>query len=514
LNRYASVGLSIAVGAAVLVPLYGEIRASRVSHPEWARMLVRAIHTTEVVDATTQASQVFGILSWRQSLSYRADGYFHGEKVAVSSEGENTCVSGDGATGEVSYRLGIVRAGHYRVRARSRGVPSAPLVGQLTKTDASPVATYDVVPAPVIGWSDARPRAGAPRRLSVGGYVVSFLVPPNTCLSHVEVVPPCLQPIEPLGGWKPKAVTMASDIAATLLKAADLESELPPAATAMEHPGADFDVDDSTGTPLAIQAAAGPEMSWLRGGAAGTRGLLIVTIPEDGLYNMSVLGRFPTAQRWGVDSCFETLLCPTGEKDGLRWRSITSLSLMAGRHLLSVDLAPESIVARVKLERKKSAAEDYIGTLRRLGFDPGPEGPVSRKLAQDALGFLKSKLAAASETQRCTDVEFVFPPEPGARAGDTFALTQPVQPPPVAPPNAGPGLPPIPPPAIDPGPLSSPPSTPEPPPPDPGPPPPTAAPTAPPLPTIPPTPPTPTPPTPTPPTPVPTPPCSSPPCPP
>jgi len=524
LNRYASVGLGAVVAAAVLVPLYAEIRASRVSHPEWARMLVRAIHTTEVVEASTQASQVFAILSWRESLSYRADRYFRGEKVTVSTEGENTCVSGAGATGEVAYRLGIVRAGYYRIRARTRGASAQPLVAQLARADGSPVATYDVVPAPILGWSDARARAGAPRRFSPGGYVASFLVPPGTCLANVEVVPPCLQPIEPLGGWKPRAVTIASDVAATLLKATDLESELPPAATAREHPGSDFDIDESTGQPQAILAAAGPEMSWLKGGVTGTRGLLMVTIPEDGLYNVSVLGRFPSAQRWGLDSCFETLLCPTGEKDGLRWRSIASLSMMAGRHLLSVDLAPDSIVARIKLERKKSAPEDYLATLRRLGFDAGPEGPVTRKLAQDALGFLKARLSVP-EAKGCTDAQFTFPPEPGARAGDQFALAQPAQPAsaPAAPPNAGPGLPPIAPPSIDPGPLSSPP-TPEPPPPDPGtpvPPTPVAPTIAPPtpIPTTP-TPPTPTPPTPTPtptdtPTPLPRPTCSSPPpCPP
>jgi len=518
LNRYASVGLGVVVGAAVLVPLYGEIRASRVSHPEWARMLVRAIHTTDVADATTQASQVFGILSWRESLSYRADRYFRGEKVSVSTEGTETCVSGDGATGEVAYRLGIVRPGHYRIRARSRGTAAAPVVAQLARLDGSPVASYDVVPAPILGWSDAKPRAGAPRRLSTGGYVASFLVPPASCLSHVEVVPPCLQPIEPLGGWKPRSVTTASDVAATLLKATELESELPPAATGMEHAGSDFDIDDSSGTALALQAAAGPEMSWLRGGLGGTRALLMVTIPEDGLYNISVLGRFTTGQRWGVDSCFETLMCPTGEKEGLRWRSITSLSMMAGRHLLAVDLAPESIVARVKLERKRAGAEDYLATLKRLGFDAGPEGPISRKLANDALGFLKSRLAAG-DTRGCTDTDFIFPPEPGARGGVEMAFAQPVQPPSTTaanPPNAGPGLPPLAPPGIDPAPQGTPGPTPD--PPEPGtPPPPTPVPT---LPTAtPPTPPTPTPatptpPTPTPPTPVPTAPCASLPCPP
>ena len=45
----------------------------------------------------------------------------------------------------------------------------------------------------------------------------------------------------------------------------------------------------------------------------------------------------------------------------------------------------------VRIEKKKDAAEDYESTMRRLGFDPGPEGPVSRDTAISAMDFIADK---------------------------------------------------------------------------------------------------------------------------
>jgi hypothetical protein len=515
MRRHApTLGLAAIVAVAALVPLYGDSRSSPLSHPEWARMLLRAIHPSVVLEASTQASDVFSMLSWRDRLTYRADRYYRAEKIDVANEGDVSCVTGSGGPGEVSYRLGIVRPGRYRVRARLRGAGPQSVVAQVAKIEQeTPLSTFNLPAAPTMSWVDV-----GQSRLEPGSYVASFLVPSDSCLANFEVVPPCLQPIEPIGGWKPRNVTLASDLAVTMLKALDLESELPPAAAALERSGLEFEIDETTGRPQAIQAAAGPELSWLRGGSSGTRAFLMMTVPEDGLYNVAVLGRFTATQRWGLDSCYEAMLCPSEETEGLRWRSIATLELMAGRHFLSVDLAPESIIARVKIERKKNGVEDYIGTLRRVGFDPGPEGPVTRRLASDAIDFLRERVAATRGIGRCSDIDFDLEP-PLTRTADAGGRLAPVQTSQTAAqpetgtgPQPGSGI------VTDPGPSPTPVATATPEPPI------TVIPTPtipPPTPTLPPataTPPTPVPPTPppatpTPPTPVPTPPCATPPCP-
>ena len=67
-----------------------------------------------------------------------------------------------------------------------------------------------------------------------GTYGASFLLPPGCSLSQVEVAPPCLNPIEPPGGWQPTGITTGVDLATTALKALEMEHELPPADTPIE----------------------------------------------------------------------------------------------------------------------------------------------------------------------------------------------------------------------------------------------------------------------------------------
>ena len=61
------------------MPLFGDPRSTPVTHPLWARMLLRSLDMTDAVRASTQASQVFATLAWRDSLSYPADRYLRAE---------------------------------------------------------------------------------------------------------------------------------------------------------------------------------------------------------------------------------------------------------------------------------------------------------------------------------------------------------------------------------------------------------------------------------------------------
>ena len=75
-------------------------------------------------------------------------------------------------------------------------------------------------------------------RVSIVGHDIGLMVayayaaqfPQGTELEWIELAPPCVNPIEPRGGWKATAVAKTDDVALTVLKALDLENELPPAA--------------------------------------------------------------------------------------------------------------------------------------------------------------------------------------------------------------------------------------------------------------------------------------------
>ena len=69
-SRLKTLVLVAVVATAALVPLFGDPRSTPVTHPLWARMLLRSLDMTDAVRTSAQASQVFSTLSWRDSLSY------------------------------------------------------------------------------------------------------------------------------------------------------------------------------------------------------------------------------------------------------------------------------------------------------------------------------------------------------------------------------------------------------------------------------------------------------------
>src|SRR5262249_48860135 len=148
----------------------------------------------------------------------------------------------------------------------------------------------------------------------------------------------------------------------------------------------DFQLEDAQ----TVVAASSTERGSIRGGPKGTHGILVATLPEAGLYTLSVFGEFPGGQSWMLDGCRKSVLCPVQDATA-RWRVVLSGVLAAGPHSFAVTLGPEAVVHRLRLERKKDAVEDYTATLRRLGLDLGPAGPVTRAKADEARRFIERR---------------------------------------------------------------------------------------------------------------------------
>lgn len=400
-SRLRSAALVFIVAATALVPLFGDPRLTPVTHPIWARMLLRALDMNESVRASTQASQVFSVLSWRDSLIFPADHYVRGDGVKVEQRGDVRVVAASEGTGQVVYPLAVVRPGDYQMRVRLAGAPDRRATAEIVRVGeaAGPKTLTFVLPASP-GWV-----GGGPAHLEPGAYTATLLLPQGSSLEYVEVAPPCLDPIEPVGGWKPTAPTTVEDVAVTVLKAMDLESDLPPADVPLERTGGDFQNDAPGPAPA---PGRGFEKLTLKADRSGLRAVLIVDLSQAGLYTLSVYGASGTGQRWLADACRKAVLCPFG---GVGWHVVMSQAFGAGRHTFTVALADGAVVERVRLERKKDGAADYLATLRRLGFDPGSEGLVSWENAEAAMRFVRDQ-GHGRLTRACGDVVL---PEPGAR---------------------------------------------------------------------------------------------------
>jgi hypothetical protein len=442
---------ALVVGVAALVPLFGDPRATPVTHPLWARLLLRSLEIGEAMRTSTQASQVFAMLAWRDSLSLPADGYQHADGLTVRREAGHAVVSASLAPAEVTYALAVVQPGDYLLRARIAGPSGSPVTAEIAPvagTGAPAVVTF--APAPALGWV-----FGGATHLDPGSYQVQFLLSPGCSLAHIEVAPPCLNPIEPPGGWHATGITTSEDLAVTAVKALDAEPELPPAASPIDVLGSEFLIEaPREAIERRAQAANDPARTALSASSGGLRAVASFELAEAGLYSFFALGAPGAGQRWLVDGCRKVVVC-AGE--GERWRPILTQRLAPGRHVLALTLGTGATLQHVRIERKKDAPADYVATLLRLGFVAGPPGPVTRAKALDAATFVRDRRRALLAA-KCGDPVMIeeAPPMLTAHApSEPSERTSPQQPPPVKPPVT-PVEPPIGPPILPPQPPATP----------------------------------------------------------
>jgi hypothetical protein len=383
-GRLKTFVLAAVVAAAALVPLFGDPRQTPVTHPLWARMLLRSLDVTDAVRASSQASQVFAALAPRDSLSFPADRFLRAQGAQVSGEGTGAVLSSGASPAEVSFAIPIAQPGDYHLRARLSGLAATPATAELRPiAGGDPLKSFTLVPAAETAWVSA-----GTTHLDPGAYAAQFLLPPGCSLSQVEVAPPCVNGIEPPNGWQATGVTTSDDLAVTAIKAIDVEHELPPAATPIELAGDAFQVEAPLVAVEERAKAAGLDAMTLRAGRSGLRAVVSFEVPEAGLYSITAFVTPGTGQRFLVDGCRKAVVCPSGSTG---WRPVMSQLLAAGRHTLVLTLADGASFERVRLERKKDSAADYVATLRRLGFDPGQQGPATRARALDAMRFVRDQ---------------------------------------------------------------------------------------------------------------------------
>ena len=182
------------------------------------------------------------------------------------------------------------------------------------------------------------------------------------------------------------------------------------------------------------------ERRWLRAERGGLNAEAIIEVPESGLYTLHAFGVWAAGQSWLLDGCRKAVRCPERSTDAA-WRPVMSQQFQAGPHRLSVTLPRGSAVERVRLVRRKQGPEDYVATVKNMGFDTGPPGPISRDRAVAAMRFLQERRLQLG--QQCGDVAALLPSiardfaQPaGAAAGAGAAAPGPTSGGPQAPPPA------------------------------------------------------------------------------
>ncbi|MEO8359479.1 MAG: SdrD B-like domain-containing protein [Vicinamibacteria bacterium] len=422
------------LSVAALVPLYGDPRKSPVTHSEWARMMMRSIGFEDKLEGVQNADDIFRTLAWKDQRNFPASKYKRA--TGVSKRGE--FVDAGQESGETAYDLPIVRSGDYNVRLRLKGAPDKPFQveirkdGQLDAVETHhPTGSGNEYANVDLGWI----------RMESGNHTISVVLPPGTSLESIQVSPPCLSPIEPLNGWRASALTTDQDLARTLLQALELEQELPPADEPIELRASRF---ETLAPKSAVEKGKLSEDADLRAGPDGVHAILYADIPVAGLYAVSVWTSEGDGQTWLADSCRRVDVCPTGDPTP-KWRTILTSDFNVGKHSFAVLLGNGAMVGKLRLQRLKASPQDYINTIKRLGFDPGPSGPITRDKAREAMEWLSVRWKQKFADQKPCVLE-----TPIGRLGASGSLSggilitspvEPPKPPPVQPPPTGPGGP-------------------------------------------------------------------------
>src|SRR5262249_29706070 len=138
----------------------------------------------------------------------------------------------------------------------------------------------------------------------------------------------------------------------------------------------------TTSGARALNVQGDAEALELKAGPSGLKAIVFVEVPETGLYSMSSFGVEGGGQSWLGDSCRRAVVCASqsvaGGGGGAQWHPVMTSTLTAGKHFMEVTLGPGASIGRVRFERKKTTPADYVDTLKRLGFDPGPAGAIAR----------------------------------------------------------------------------------------------------------------------------------------
>jgi hypothetical protein len=441
-----------ALSVVALVPLYGDPRRSPVTHSEWARMMMRSLGFDDTLQVIENADEIFVALAWKDQRDLYASAYKRG--TGVTNRGD--FVDTGAETGETAYDVPVIRTGDYNIRLRLRGEPDKPFLVEIRKdgqVDAAgtfkPTGSGADAVSVDLGWIKLEP----------GNHTLSVILPPNSSLESIQISPPCLSPIEPLGGWRASALTTDEDLAITMLQALDKEYELPPADDPIEVRAGGFDIL----APQSRMTEGGNTADdfQLTATFEGLHAIVYVDVPIAGLYAVTALTTTGEGQTWIADSCRRADVCPDADP-APKWRTLLTSEFNVGRHSFAVLLTSGSSVARIRLQRLKTAPEDYVAALERVGFRVGSKGPISRDKAREAMEWLRDRWKQKLGTDPSCVIQAPVGRVAGAPGQIAGGLTlTPVTPPGVTPPSYPPTGPPVTPPLPPPlPPTTQPPATP------------------------------------------------------
>lgn len=365
---------------------FGIAQSTVVTQAEWAVYLAQGLGLDWNLPPNPKSNHYLARLQWTKSVEFQAAQMLGGSTAILSQDG--SIQSSLGSPAEALYEVAMLRAGDYGFRVKLAGG------GALLKVADQTFELYQ--PGSETRWVDLN-RV----RLSPGNHKLSLMLPQGTRADAIGVTPPCMLPVEPVGGWNPLEPLRFEEMAVTLAKALDLEQNLPEVGEPVIIRGEEF--VRTLSFPYEENAETGEnEPFWLTTGGSIVTAVARFHVPEPGVYSIETRYLSVRPVRWNMDSCLRVITCPVTPAQAGRRRSL-ALELDAGEHEIEVTLGPGAKLDRIAVQRRDGSAEAYLNVVEDEGFKMGEaEKNVLRRDALSAARRLRDrflKLASA----RCED---------------------------------------------------------------------------------------------------------------
>ncbi len=345
---------------------FGFAAENPITQGEWAVYLARGLGLEEALSEETPADRIISILG--QGGYQRIEGEDYREAAdtlrkvdapeAVIASRRQWLEAGK-ASGLARYRFELPVGRTAVIRARARGGP------QFWSVDEG--GSVMITPGEQLDWRDV-----GSFNLAAGEHEVTVAISPGGALDLFELVGGGSPPIEPVGGFKLLAPLTYGDKAVTIVRALDLENELPIDGGFYLIREAELYDQGSGGFRISQDREPGPASrdEWVEPEET-VRVLYIFELPESGLYSFFSRGFGPADKEWTIDLGTAKAIRRPDDLQKFGWQPMITAFLEAGPHTLEARISEGNGFDVFQVLRRRAGAGDYLQLLSDFGLQEG-----------------------------------------------------------------------------------------------------------------------------------------------
>ncbi len=342
-----------------------------ITQGEWAVYLARGLGLEKALPEGTSADRYISILGQQGYQRVEGEDYREASPAMSTEIAPDSVMAsrkkwlGSGKeSGTVKYRVDVPINRQYKIRARIRGG------AQFWSVDEG--GSVMLTPDSEFSWFDV-----GEYNLKPGEHNITVAVSPGSALDVFELITGTAPPVVPAGGFDPLKPLTYGAKAETLIKALNLEDELPidegfyliMEAELFDQAAGNYDVTKGQ------KPGVSSEDRWLKSEGEVTASYHF-DVPEKGLYSIQARGFGTSDEDWTLDLGLEKVTRKPISPKKFGWFPVTTTLLEKGPHTIEVVLRKGNGTDVIMVLRRRAEAGNYLQLLSDLGLQEGALPPT------------------------------------------------------------------------------------------------------------------------------------------